>query len=98
MTREEFISAVKDIRKKAAASAQNPSPPLSAFATAKAEPSRSRIKMIATGFGHKPFISVETGELMDGLDTIPFALTHDDRIFQYNVNSNEWTELPPLPE
>lgn len=59
---------------------------------------RSRIKMIAVGLGSAPYISKATGELEDGLESVPYVLTHDDRIFSFNRETDEWDELPPIPE
>lgn len=58
---------------------------------------KARIKMIAVGmeFTQAPN---EVGDLAEVVQSVPYVLTHDDRIFQYDKAAEDWTELPPLPE
>lgn len=57
---------------------------------------KSRIKMIAIGMEFRT--RVENGEINEYVQSVPYVLMHDDRIFQYNSDAEEWDELPPLPE
>lgn len=49
---------------------------------------QSKIKMIATS--HSSRDNTHTPEI--------FALSMDDRIFQYDAENASWTELPPIPD
>lgn len=64
----------------------------------KPEPPRSRIKMIVVGPRSVIYTNAQTLELDEGIVSVLYVLTHDDRIYQFNPEEESWDELPPIPD